>query len=149
MKPRKTWVLIADGARARIFENTGIGTGLKPAQNFEFAKSHAPTREAGADRPGRGQVPGNGAHHAKPSKSDWHTFEKHLFAKELAETLTAAANQGAFDDLVLVAPPKTLGDLRQALDGRVADRVTSEVGKDLTHLTAHEMEDHLGDAVRL
>ncbi|WP_428543039.1 hypothetical protein [Profundibacter sp.] len=28
MKTRRTWILIADGASARILENTGPGTGL-------------------------------------------------------------------------------------------------------------------------
>lgn len=149
MKPRKTWVLVADGARARILENAGNGTGLKPAMGYDFAKSHAATHEAMADKAGRSASPGSGSHHAVEPKTDWHTFEKHLFAKELAEVLKVALDKAAFDDLVLVAPPKALGELRAALDGRVKDHVCAELCKDLTHLTVHEMHDHLGSAVRL
>ena len=57
--------------------------------------------------------------------------------------------KAAFDDLVLVAPPKALGELRAALDVRVQGHVTAELGKDLTHLTVHEMHDHLDGTVRL
>lgn len=149
MKPRKTWILVADGARARILENTGSGTGLKPAVGYDFAKSHAPTRDAVSDKPGSGQGSSGGSGHAKPSKTDWHTFEKHLFAKELADVLKASLGKAAFDDLVLVAPPDALGELRQALDGHVKDRVSAELTKDLTHLTVHELHDHLSGALRL
>jgi len=148
MKPRKTWILVADGARARILENEGPGTGLAPALNFNFAASHAPTRDYGADKPGRGQSPGGG-HHAKPPKVDWHCFEKHLFVKDVAKALEGALSDSAFDELVLVAPPKILGELRQALAEPVRSCVSGEVGKDLTHLTVHEMGEHLADKVRL
>lgn len=149
MKPRKTWILVADGARARVLENGGPGTGLAPALNFDYAASHAPSRDFGSDKPGRGQGPGGTAQHAKPSRVDWHTFEKHLFAKELAKVLESAMHQSAFDDLVLVAPPEALGELRLALTDGVKDRVSGEVGKDLTHVTVHELGDHLEDTVRL
>lgn len=149
MKPRKTWVLVADGARARVLESAGPGCGLVAALNFDFAASRAPSRDYGSDRPGRGQGAGGTAGHAKPSKVDWHTFEKHLFAKELATALTAALGENAFDDLVLVAPPKALGELRLALGDALKARVTGEVGKDLTHVEVHDLAAHLGDVVRL
>ena len=149
MKARKTWILIADGARARIVEHDGPGTGLKPALSFEYAASHAPTRDFGTDKPGRGMGRDGGSHHTKDSKVDWHTFEKHLFAIELAKELGKAQSKGAFDDLVLVAPPKTLGELRTALGPGVKKQVAAEVGKDLTHLSLHDLGDHLGDIIRL
>ena len=149
MKPRKTWVLVADGARARILENGGPGTGLAPALGFDFAASHAPTRDFGADKPGRVVGGGVGSHHAFEPKIDWHTFEKHLFAKELAKALESALHKAAFDDLVLVAPPKALGELRLALAEGVKSRVSGEVGKDLTHVSVHELGSHLEGALRL
>lgn len=149
MKPRKTWILVADGARARIVENAGPGTGLVSATNFDYAAPHAPSRDFGADKPGRVTGGGVGSHHAFEPKVDWHSFEKHLFAKELAKALEGALQRSAFDDLVLVAPPKALGELRLALTAAVKDRVTGEVGKDFTHLTIHELGDHLTEAVRL
>ena len=158
MKPRKTWILVADGARARVLENDGPGTGLTAALNFDFAASHAPTRDLTADKPGRGQGSagsgagagaGGTAGHAKPSKVDWHTFEKHLFAKTLAAALEGALQKSAYDDLVIVAPPAALGELRLALADGVKSRVSAELGKDLTHLSVHEMSAHLEDTIRL
>ena len=146
MKARKTWVLVADGARARILESNGSGGVLSSALSFDFAASHAPSRDFGSDKPGRGQGAGGVAQHTKPPKVDWHTFEKHLFAKELAKALEEALRECAFDDLVLVAPPKALGELRQALSADVISRVKSEIGKDLTHLSMPELGRYLADA---
>jgi len=149
MKARKTWILIADGARARIVQCDGPGKGLVSAVSHDFAASHAPTRDFGTDKPGRSQGGGGGAHHAMESKVDWHTHEKHLFAEQMAKTLEQAHEQRAFDALVLVAPPSTLGDLRKALDGKLKGHIAAELGKDLTHLSIHELGEHLKDVVRL
>lgn len=153
MKTRKTWVLVSDGARARVLESDGSTTGLRPALNFDYAASHAPSRDFGSDRPGRGQgaggPSGSTAQHAKSSKVDWHRYEKHLFAGQLADELEAAMRKSAFDDLVLVAPPKALGELRMALTADVKGHVIGELCKDLTHLSIHELGPHLEGTVQL
>ena len=149
MKARKTWILIADGARARIVQYDGPGKALVSALNHDFAAPHAPSRDFGTDKPGRGQGGGVGAHHALEFKVDWHTHEKHLFAAQMAKTLEQAYSERGFDDLVLVAPPPALGDLRKALDGKLKGHIAAELGKDLTHLTIRELGDHLEGVVRL
>lgn len=141
MKNRKTWILVADGARARIVENNGPGKGLEPALNYEFAASHAPTRDIGADKPGRGK--GGGSHHVMDPKVNWHNFEKHLFADSMAKVLEKANNDHVFGALVLVAPAKVMGELRKKLSSGVKDKITAELGKDLTHLSLHELGQHL------
>ena len=145
MKKCKTWILIADGARARIVENDGPGKGLGPALNYEFAASHAPTRDIGADKPGRGQ--GGGSHHVMDPKVDWHTFEKHRFAGDMAEVLAKADSAHVFDALVLVAPAKTLGELRKKLNPNVKGKITAELGKDLTHLNLKDIGEHLTEVI--
>ncbi|MCK5444442.1 MAG: host attachment protein [Rhodospirillaceae bacterium] len=147
MKNRKTWILVADGARARIVENNGVGKGLEPALNYEFAASRAPSRVIGTDKPGRGK--GGGSHHVMDPKVDWHTFEKHLFAGAMADFLEKADNSRDFDALVLVAPPETLGQLRKRLNPNVKGKVTAELGKDFTHLNLHDLGKHLGNVIKL
>jgi protein required for attachment to host cells len=149
MKPRKTWILIADGAHARIVESEGPASGLKAAMNHEFAASHAPSRDFVSDGPGRGHSTGSGQTHATESRVDRHEFEKELFAEKLAEVLTKADTAKAFDDLVLVAPPKTLGALRKALAGPVQGKITAELDKDLTHVAIHDLGAHLGSVIAL
>ncbi len=149
MKKTITWILVADGARARIFKNEGPGKGIQPAVDEEFRRPTPPTRELGADRPGRNQDPGSGVRHAMDNPVDWHRFEKEKFAKEMARLLDRAGEAGAYDRLVLVAPPKTLGDLRNALGATTRKRITGELDKDLTQLTPGELPDHLGRVIAI
>ena len=59
MKPTRSWIVVADGAQARILENTGPGKGLTALPGEKMQESHAPTREINADRPGLiGKAPG-------------------------------------------------------------------------------------------
>ena len=149
MKPKKTWILIADGARARIVRNEGPGTGVEPVHPYDFAASSAPARDFGADRPGRTHSPGGARQTSYAPREDWHTCEKGKFATEMASVLNREAEGGGFDQLILVAPAKTMGTLRAALKGPVGGRVIAEVVKDLTHLTDHELKPHLEDVIRL
>ena len=45
--------------------------------------------------------------------------------------------------LVIVAPPRALADLRQALHGDVKARLIGEIDKDLTKLPVWEIEKHV------
>jgi len=45
--------------------------------------------------------------------------------------------------LVIVAPPKTLADLREAFHADVKARVIAEINKDLTKHPVSEIETHL------
>jgi len=149
MKNIKTWILVADGARARIFENNKSKRGLAPALDYDFAHIHSPTRDIGTDKPGRGLGRSTGTHHVMDPKINWHEFEKHLFASSMADVLKKADDSHAFDALVIVAPSKTMGELRKSLTPNVMSKVTAEIGKDLTHLDIHDLGKHLSDVVRI
>ena len=149
LKPKRTWILIADGARARIVVNESPGAGIEPVYPYVFAASSAPARDYGADKPGRTHSPGGARQTSYQPREDWHAFEKGKFATEIAQILNRQAEAHAFDQLVLVAPPKIMGILRAALKGPVGSRVVAEVVKDLTHLSDHELKPHLADVIRL
>lgn len=150
MRKKVTWILVADGARARVLANDGIGKGLQPAIDGEIARDLPPTRELGTDRPGRTQQRGTGGRrHALEPHVDWHRFEKEKFSREMAALLDSAAERGAFDRLVLIAPPRTLGDLRAALGAKARGKVHAEMDKDLTHVTLHDLPGYLENVVAL
>lgn len=146
---QNTWILIADGARARILLNEGVGKGLKPAMDQEFEASRAATRDLGSDRPGRTFESADGSRHALAPRADWHQQEKQKFARHMAKVLDAAALRKTFDRLVLVGPPQTLGLLRQALKPGTRRLVSAEVAKDLINIAPGDLPRHLGDAVLL
>ncbi|MFO1189907.1 MAG: host attachment protein [Alphaproteobacteria bacterium] len=142
-----TWILVADGARARLLVNEGPGKGIRPLEAHENPHMHDRTRDLGTERPGRVQESANAARHSMEPRVDWHTWEKHLFAKGLAESLNAAAAAGKFDRLVLVAPPHILGELRVALNKKVREKISGEINKDLTHMPDRDLLAPLGDVL--
>jgi protein required for attachment to host cells len=147
MKKTRTWILVADGARARILQSDGWGSGLTAVPGQARSVSNPPTREQGTDRPGRTQESANSARHAVGPRVDWHRYEKNLFAAELAGVLNRAHLEKAFDRLVIVAPPGTLGDLRAKLDKNARRRIAAELDKDLTALSLDELQSQLEKVV--
>ena len=54
MKKTVTYVLVADGARARLYANHGVGKGLQPVSGATHkADLHHHDRDILADKPGR------------------------------------------------------------------------------------------------
>ena len=144
MKKTVTWVVVADGARARLFTNDGPGKGLTPIPNGDIAGDRTATRDINADRPGRTFDRSGESRHAKEPQSDPHRNVKRDFAHRVAARLDDGHKRHAFDRLVLVAPPQALGDLRACLDNGVRAKVSAELNKDLTHLKDHELPDPIG-----
>ena len=143
MKGKTTWVLVADGARGRILTREGVAAGLRVWPEGEFRHEVRRTRELGTDRPGRVQESANAAHHAIAPRVDLSRQEKRQFARALAEFLEKGAQRDAFDRLVLVAPPRALGDLRAALGRHARERLAGELTNDLTELSPSDIESRL------
>lgn len=144
MKAIRTWILIADGARARIVVNEGPGKGVKEGPDKVFESLNVPAREIMADRPGRTFDSGGQGRHAKEPRSDPHEIEQRKMHHELAAYLDGEAKKGTFDRLIVVAPPRALGNIRAELSPAVQAKVTGELAKDLTNLAIHDLPDHLG-----
>jgi protein required for attachment to host cells len=147
MKPKRTWVLIADGARARILQSDGPGQRLEEVEGGTFHGDHAPTREIMSDRMGRAFSSVGPGRSAMEPQTDAHRDLKRRFAQHLADVLARKLAEKAYDRLVVVAPPTTLGDLRAALDQPVRATVTAELAKDLTKTPDAELAEHLEGAL--
>ncbi len=149
MKPTRTWILIADGARARIVENLGHGKGIHAVPHSDLRVDHRPSRELGDDRPGRVVESHGTARHAVEPRSDPHQKLERLFAHQLADILADCHGKHEFDRLVVVAPPVMLGDLRQALGAEVRKAVVAEINKDLTKIPNDEVLRHIESEIAL
>jgi protein required for attachment to host cells len=65
----------------------------------------------------------------------------------MAKVLDAAAANKAFDRLILIAPPATLGDLRTELGDAARKLVSAELAKDLTRHAEQELPQHLSEVL--
>lgn len=147
MKPIRTWILVADGARARVLENTGPGKGISEVPGMEFTEQRLENREIMADRPGRSFESADQSRHAMEPRSDPKQMMETAFVTGLVETLNEKFQAGSFDRLVLVAAPKALGDIRKAMPKELAGAVHGELAKDLTKVPNADMEKHLGEVM--
>jgi protein required for attachment to host cells len=135
--PTNALVLVSDGRRARLLRNQG--SPRSPELVMEQAIDHVnpPTREQGTDKPGRRH--GGGSKQGAIEQTDWHQLEESRFAAELAEMLYKLGHAGNFEDLVIVAPPRMLGDLRAQFHQEVSDAIVAEVPRDLTSYSVPEI----------
>src|SRR5262244_3440170 len=82
-----TWIVIADGEKARIVANEGVGKGLAAVPGQALSTTLHADREIHADRPGRVQESVGAARHAIQPRTDWPRFEKRQFARRVAGLL--------------------------------------------------------------
>ena len=140
MRKRRTWYVIADGGRARFVERDEQGA-YRTVSSFVSTELKASSRDLGTERPGRVHESATTARHAIEPKTDPKEAAKEDFIRYVAEQVQSA--QENYDDLVLVAPPRVLGQLRETLAKSVADAVTRDLAKDLTKVPDHELSEHL------
>ncbi len=150
-KRTRTWIVVADGARARFFAASDDGSKLLPARAADMVAplNRLPARELKSDKPGRSYSSSrSGVRHAFEPPHDYHKIEKHRFSAAVAEALHEASEGKAFDRLVLVAPRRSLGELRRLLSDRVKKQVDQEIAKDFTNETVARLWSRLQPLMR-
>ena len=71
---------------------------------------------------------------------NYHRIEEARFAADTAALLTKRARANGFDQLIIVAPPRTLGELRQHYDKAVEAKIVAEIDKDLVNHPLDKLE---------
>lgn len=143
-----TWIVIADGARARIYSYArGRVPALQPALDHDLVGTRLRNQQLDSDRPGqttqRAQRSDHAASpHGVAPETDSHRLAQIELSRAIAEELAAARLEGV-ERIVLVAPPRALGDIRRACSPSVRSSITDELGKDLTRMPLHELTEHL------
>ena len=152
--PHKSVVLVADGRKLLFLRNEGdadypnlvVETAreqVNPAdrdQKTDAAGAASSTQSGagahGGAQGGSGNAAGGGAQFAASrgslGETDFHQLEEDRFAAEAAELLKKRALANNYDSLIVVAPPKTLGELRKHYHKEVESRLSGELDKDLT-----------------
>jgi protein required for attachment to host cells len=131
-------LVVGDGSRVRFLRNKGSPEHLDLVMERELEQQNPPTHEQGTSPPGRYKAPFGVARSAF-EETDWHQLAEDRFAHEIAAELYRAAHAGAFKELIVVAAPKVLGNLRASFHKEVAERVVGEIAKDLTGVPIAEI----------
>lgn len=142
MQPKRIWIVVTDGGVCRFLASEKRNTDPTVAMP-DLTMSNPPTREQGTDKPGRTFESTGSRRSAYEPPTDWHEQAKRDFARDVAEVLKEKARNGAFDNLILVAPPAMLGNLRPLLSAETKGKLLGEVNKDYTQLTPREIKQQL------
>ena len=135
-----TCVLVTDGRKTLYFRNEGDARfpNLKTVRSWQDdnpadrgQKSDSPGRSLGSERSGR---------RSGYQEADFHQLAEDRFAARTAEFLNGEAMRGAFSELIVVAPPRTLGELRRHYHKEVSRRLAGEFPRDLVKHPIPEIE---------
>ncbi|KXV03259.1 hypothetical protein CR51_18340 [Caballeronia megalochromosomata] len=111
-----TWVVVADGSRARIFETRGLKLDL---QEIEDLVNVAPSGPALSEK------------------------EREKFAKTVADRVEQGRLHHRYQRLRFAAEPKFLGMLRERLTEQTRHMIFEEINEDLSVLDTREIQAHL------
>ncbi len=146
-----TWILVADGARARIFETDTPDT-RQLTEIQDFANTAAKGRNAEEEpeplrRFGGGGESGSGpAHTGEPAETPAERAIR-TFSNDVGDFLDQACTARRYKKLILVAPPKFLGAMRKTLSKETRDTVDKEIVKDITWLDERDITAYVNAAL--
>jgi len=161
-----TWILIADGKRAQVYEchknmhkiplgraNTHhyfdekLGYGLLEVPQGTLEAESVNDYQIGHDRRGTSSSSNSPTRNTYEPHGDIKEELKRRFTRTIADKLEHACTGKLFDRLILVAPAKMIGDLREHLAIDVRDRIAAVLPKDLMHFQIRELLPHLQDTL--
>ncbi len=141
--PHNCMVLVADGEKMLFFRNEGDAEFPKLVVERQREIENPKDSDQKTGEPGRRHAPGPGR--SAYEETDFHQLAKERFAGDAADMLKRWALRNDFESLVVVAPPSTLGELRQHYHKEVERRITGELAKDLTNMPVDQIEKLLID----
>ena len=129
--PHNALVLVADGRKMLFLRNQGKGQQIELVTEAHHERDDRKNSEIKSDAAGAGAQSGG---HGRPAmdETDFHQQDEDRYAADAADQLRIRALAGDYDALVIVAPPRTLGELRKHLHKEVEKRVVMELAKEMT-----------------
>lgn len=148
---KPTWVVVMDSSTAAFYalhhDDSG-GRRIDPAAPDMDSNLHRHSADLKSDKPGSGFASaGSSVRHGMEPPHDFHKLEKHDFVHAVVHFLNGARNEHKFERLALVAPRRTIGELRHEFPDPLRKCVWREIDKDLVKLNAHDLWERLAPAL--
>ena len=125
--PKGATVAVADGEKLNLFRNSGDEAN--------------PSLTAAAVEDVANENKGSGARHQSSSANpDNSQIEEDSFAAGTADLLNRQVLGGQIDNLIIIAAPRTLGELRKHYHQKLSAVLIGEIAKDLTGHSTQEIE---------
>jgi protein required for attachment to host cells len=124
--PHGTIVAVADGAALKFFRNQGV----EPEINL-VAFAHPAVVPIN---------PGSGSRHRSDSSNpDRHRKAEDGFAAASASQLNHLALDGTLERVLVIADPRTLGELRKHFHPTLQAKIIGELSRDLSDHSVHDI----------
>jgi protein required for attachment to host cells len=136
------WVIVCDGSKALFLQNAGDSKFPNLQTREVMEQTVPPTSEIGSDKPGRSHS-STGHGRSAVEQTDFHTQQEEEFLRSIMLKLDSAAQAGNMKSIILVAPPRALGVLRQHYTHALKQAVREEIQKDYVKMPVYEIEKHL------
>lgn len=133
-------VMVVDGAKMLLFRNKGDVAYPKLEVEDALQQEDEATRDQGSSPPGRTASPGGGSRRASFEQTDFHRQDEERFAMDAAAALNKRALTNDFEKLIIVAPPRTLGEMRKHYHKALQSRLAGEIAKDLASHPVPDIE---------
>ena len=117
--PKSSTIAVTDGSKLRLFRNAGDERHLQ-LQELDFP-ALAPH--------------GRAAHQSETGNASARDLDEDDYAASVAALLNKQVLAGEIGQLYIVAPPRTLGELRKHYHPVLQVRLLGELGKEHTHDT--------------
>ena len=160
-----TWVLVADGGKAKIYQQTrtkrsvplrgnarqpnlveSVSAELELVPGMQWQAESSGNYETGRNATGMVFESVGTTRHMNEPHVDVRKQVKHDFARHIAGEIDAAKEAKKFDQLFLVVAPRVLGELRESLSKASQKAIVGEIPKDLTGATPADVLKHVQDA---
>lgn len=142
--PHGTWVLVTDGSKALFLRNEGDARFPDLQFVAKWEQTVPPDRELKSSGPGHAFSSfEGGSRRSAYEETNFHDQAEIEFTGRVAEFLGEQARLNAIEQLIIIAPSRTLGRLRKHVSRSVSERVTAEIAKDLVKHPVAAIEDLL------
>lgn len=131
--PTGTIVAVADGATLRLFHNTGVKPGVHLVEITPPALE--PANSGSGSR-----------HHNGSANPDARRLTEDDFAASTAAFLNKLSLDGKIEHLLVVADPRTLGEMRKHFHADLTRKLIGELAKDLSRRSPDDIASLIADA---
>jgi protein required for attachment to host cells len=131
--PKDATIAVADGETFRLFRNAGDGDSPK-LDAIDVSNLNTGSRGSG------------GRHQSSAANPDQSQLDEDGFAAGIAEHLNDLAVKGKLAGLVVIAAPRTLGELRKHYHQKLSAVLLKEIAKDLTGHPVADIEKSIASA---
>jgi protein required for attachment to host cells len=125
--PQNTVIAVADGEKLSLFQNEGNGLDIKlkamPAEEIDGSK-----------------ISSGGRHSSSAANPNDSQQEEDGFGSGITDMLNRQVLDGTIKNLVIIAAPRTLGEMRKTYHKQLSAVLIGELDKDLTGHSVQDIE---------